>query len=92
MLRCVAGITKDIGWVFGFLLGLILDAALWVKACSTRASTRAPRSRIIFNDGSGVIAKYKGHRKGKKIETDKGTFNVIDIRAANQYKPLPHER
>lgn len=50
------------------------------------------RIRLIMTDGSVVIAKYKGHRKGKSIETDKGSFNVVDIRAANYYKPLQHER
>ena len=53
---------------------------------------KGAKIRIILNDGSVVSAKFKGNRKGKKIETDKGNFNVIDIRAANYYKPLPHER
>lgn len=47
--------------------------------------------RLIFKDGSQVIAKYKQTRKGKKILTDKGDFNILDIRSANYYKPLPHE-
>ena len=54
--------------------------------------SQGARIRLILNSGRQVIAKYLGHRKGKKIETDKGDFNVIDIRAVNYYKPLPHER
>lgn len=49
--------------------------------------------RLVMNDGSVVIAKFKEHKKGKKIVTfDRGSFNIIDIRSANYYKPLPHER
>ncbi len=47
--------------------------------------------RIILKDGIQVIAKYRSTRKGKKIITDKGDFNILDIRSANYYKPLPHE-
>ena len=54
--------------------------------------SQGAKVRLIFNDGTQIIAKYKGHRKGKSIETDKGSFNVVDIRDANYYKPLPHER
>lgn len=50
------------------------------------------RVRLVLNDKSVVIGKYKGHRKGKSIELDCGTFRIVDIRAANYYKPLAHER
>ncbi len=55
--------------------------------------SQGAKVRLVLNSGRVVIAKYKGHRKGKSIETyDQGTFNVIDIRSAGYYKPLPHER
>lgn len=48
--------------------------------------------RLIMKDGEVIIAKYKEKVGKKKIRTfDKGDFNIIDIRSANYYKPLPHE-
>jgi hypothetical protein len=48
--------------------------------------------RLIFKDGTQVVTKYLGHRKGKSIQTEAGTFKILDIRAADYYKPLPWER
>jgi len=47
--------------------------------------------RVIFKDGSQLIAKYREHKKNK-ILTDKGVLNLLDIRAISYYKPFPHER
>lgn len=46
-----------------------------------------------MKDGEVIIAKYKEKVGKNAIRTfDKGDFRVVDIRAANYYKPLPHER
>lgn len=47
--------------------------------------------RMVMNDGSVIIAKYKETLGKKKIRTDKGDINIIDCRSINYYKPLPHE-
>lgn len=47
--------------------------------------------RLVMKDGRVIIAKYKEKKKGKTIVTDKGKFLIKDIRAADYYKPLPHE-
>lgn len=46
--------------------------------------------RMVFRDGSVIIAKFK-EKHGRKLVTDKGSFNIIDISAASYYKPLQHE-
>lgn len=48
--------------------------------------------RIIFRNGDVVIAKYKEKVGRRAIRTDKGDFNLIDIRTINYYKPLQHEQ
>lgn len=48
--------------------------------------------RLVMNDKSVIIAKFKEKIGHRAIRTDKGDFNIIDIRSANYYKPLPHER
>lgn len=49
--------------------------------------------RLVMNDGTVIIAKYKQKLGHRAIRTfDRGDFNIIDIRSANYYKPLPHER
>lgn len=48
--------------------------------------------RIVMRDGSVIIAKYKETRKGKSILTfDHGQIDLVNVRSANYYKPLPHE-
>ena len=48
--------------------------------------------RIIFLNGDVVIAKFKEKLGQRALRTDKGDFKLLDIRSANYYKPLPHER
>lgn len=54
--------------------------------------SKGAKIRIIMKSGGQIIAKFIGKMGDKKIITDKGDFRIIDIRCANYYKPLPHER
>lgn len=47
--------------------------------------------RVIFKDGTQLIAKYREHKKNL-IFTDKGKLKLLDIRSIGYYKPFPHER
>lgn len=47
--------------------------------------------RIIFRDGTVIIAKFKERLGHRALRTDKGDFRLADIRSANYFKPLPHE-
>ncbi len=53
---------------------------------------KGAKIRVILRDGSVHIGKFISKIGKKKVETSVGEFNVIDIRSANYYKPLPHER
>jgi hypothetical protein len=48
--------------------------------------------RIIMRTGEIIVAKFKERLGHKKIRTDKGDYWIVDIRAINYFKPLPHER
>lgn len=53
---------------------------------------KGSKIRIIMKGGEVIIAKFIEKIGDKRLRTNKGDFRVIDIRSANYYKPLPHER
>lgn len=53
---------------------------------------KGSKIRLILNNGDVVVAKFIEKLGHRKLRTSKGEFNIVDIRSANYYKPLKHER
>lgn len=50
-----------------------------------RTKLRSPTHRAFH-----IFIQKLGHRAIRTF--DKGDLNIVDIKSANYYKPLPHER
>lgn len=53
---------------------------------------KGSKIRIILRDGTVIVAKFIEKLGRKYIRTDHGDIRIADLRSANYYKPLPHER
>lgn len=54
--------------------------------------TRGARIRIVFHDGSQLVARFVEKLSDRRLKTDQGTVQIADIRSADYYKPLPWEQ
>lgn len=51
---------------------------------------KGSKIRIILNDGTVIITKYK-MTENQILKTEDGSFRKREVRSCCYYKPLPHE-
>jgi hypothetical protein len=53
---------------------------------------KGARIRLIMKNGDVIVAKFIEKIGDRWLRTDRGDIPISEVRAANYYKPFPHER